>query len=424
MIKMHIRITLLAVLSCLLTASYGGNWPQWRGPNLNGYSEEQHLPTSWSTTENIVWKTPLPEWSGATPIIWESRIFLNVASGDQLSLWCLDRDTGKVLWRSSMGDGNVKLRKQNMSSPSPVTDGTRVWALTGTGVLKAFDFGGKELWARRLQEDYGPFGLNWGYASSPLLYGDRLFIQVLHGMKTDEPSYVMAVDGETGTTLWRVTRPTDAIRESPDSYTTPALLNYGSRKEIVVSGGDYVTGHDLNSGKELWRAAGLNPEKKRANRMIASPTVNKDMIYAPSRRNPLLAFRAQPADSSVPEVLWLTDKGPDVPSPVSDGKYLYIVDDKGIIWCRDALSGKEYWGPERIETGTYSASPVVADGKVYATSEDGVTSVVVAGPKFKLLAVNDLQGYTLSSPAISDGQIFIRTDSHLYCIGERGADSK
>jgi outer membrane protein assembly factor BamB len=418
---MHVHIVPLSILVSLLTPSFGGNWPQWRGPNLNGFSEEQSLPTNWSTAENIVWKTPLPEWSGATPIVWQNRIFLNIASGDQLALWCLDRETGEILWRSSIGGGNVKMRKQNMSSPSPVTDGTRVWALTGTGVLKAFDFEGKELWVRRLQEDYGPFGLNWGYASSPLLYKDRLVIQVLHGMKTDEPSYVMAINKEDGSTLWRVTRPTDAIRESPDSYTTPALLNYGSRKEIVISGGDYVTGHDFSSGEELWRAAGLNPQKRRANRMVASPTVNEDMIYVPSRRNPLLAFRARSTGSSVPELLWLTEDGPDVPSPVSDGKYLYVVDDKGIMWCRDAFSGKEYWGPERLQPGTYSASPVVADGKVYATSEDGVTSVVAAGPEFKLLAVNDLGGYTLSSPAVSDGQIFIRTDTHLYCIAERAS---
>jgi outer membrane protein assembly factor BamB len=305
-----------------------------------------------------------------------------------------------------------------MSSPSPVTDGSAVWALTGTGILKAFSTDGKELWSRDLQKEYGQFGLKWGYASSPLLYQDLIFVQVLHGWTTDDPSYVLAIEKDSGRTRWRVIRPTDAIKESPDSYTTPALLNHGSRQELVISGGDYVTGHDLETGKELWRVEGLNPEKKQANRMIASPVTIRDLIYVPSRRRPLLAFRAQPTADSVPSTIWSTDDGPDVPTPVSDGTYLYVVDDKGIMWCRDALTGEVVWGPERLQPGTYSASPVLADGKLYATSEDGVTSVVAAGKKFEILAQNDLEGYTLSSPAISKGQIFMRTDTHLYCIGE------
>ncbi len=151
------------------------------------------------------------------------------------------------------------MRKHNMSSPSPVTDGKSVWVMTGTGVLKGFDFEGRELWARDIQKDYGAFGLNWGYASSPLLHEDSLYVQVLHGMNTDDPSYVLRIDKKTGKTLWRVERPTDAARESPDAYTTPALLRVGKTTEIVVSGGDYVTGHDPATGKELWRAGRLEP---------------------------------------------------------------------------------------------------------------------------------------------------------------------
>jgi len=370
----------------------------------------------------VIWKLALPDRSGATPIIWGDHIYLNVASGEDLALWCVNRSSGKVLWQSSLGSGNIRVRKQNMSSPSPVTDGTAVWALTGTGILKAFGTDGKELWARDLQSEYGQFGLKWGYASSPLLYKDLLIVQVLHGMNTDDPSYVLAIEKDSGATRWRVLRPSDAVRESPDSYTTPALLNHGSRRELVISGADYVTGHDLVTGKELWRAEGLNPEKKQANRMIASPVTFQNLIYVPSRRSPLLAFRAQSPPASLPTLLWSTDDGPDVPTPVSDGALLYVVDDKGIMWCREALTGKVVWGPERLQPGTYSASPVLADGKLYATSEDGVTSVVTAGKEFEVLAVNDLEGYTLSSPAISNGQIFMRTDTHLYCIGGRSAD--
>src|SRR5204863_9204859 len=182
--------------------------------------------------------------------------------------------------------------KQNMSTPSPVADGTGVWVMTGTGILKAFDFEGHERWQRDIQKDYGRFGLNWGYGSSPLLHEDSLYVQVLHGMHTDDPSYLLRIDKATGKTVWRVERPTNARMESPDSYTTPALLRYGNATEIVLTGGDVVTGHDPATGREVWRADGLNPANNPANRIVASPTVFGEMIYAPGRDRPLLALRA------------------------------------------------------------------------------------------------------------------------------------
>ena len=339
---------------------------------------------------------------------------------EELALWCLDRNTGEVRWKRSLGAGNTQLMKQNMSSPSPVTDGKHVWVMTGTGILKSFDFEGNEMWSRDIQSDYGKFGLMWGYASSPLLYNGTLYIQVLHGMKTDDASYLLGVDPATGATKWRVERPTDAIVESPDSYTTPAIAHYLGKTEIVVTGGDYVTGHDPGTGKELWRGGGLNPNKARNYRIIASPLVSGDMVYVSTRKNPFLAFQLA---GGGPNQLWQTTDGPDVPTPVTDGTYLYLLRDNGVMLCLKARSGDVVWGPERVRPGTYSASPVLADGRIYVTSEDGVTSVVEAGPEFKLVAENELEGYTLSSPAISDGQIFVRTEKYLYCIGERRSGS-
>jgi outer membrane protein assembly factor BamB len=398
------------------------NWPQWRGPSLNGVSSEQNLPTNWSPTENVTWKLVLPSWSGATPIIWRDRIFLNVADKDNIFLWCVDRARGTVLWKKFLTAGNYKINKQNMSSPSPVTDGTNIYIMTGNGILKGFDFSGNELWARDIQKDYGRFGLNWGYASSPLLYQDALYVEVLHGMKTRDPSYLLRIDTKTGKTVWRVERPTEAIRESPDAYTTPALLRYGDKTEIVVSGGDCVTGHDPATGRELWRANGFNPDKDPAYRVIASPVVFDGVVYAPTRVRPLQAFRSGGrGDITETHRLWAFQNGPDVPTPVTDGTYFYIVNDRGIVWCLDARTGKEVWGPQRIQHGIYSASPVLADGKVYITNEDGITTVFRAGPKFELLAENNLDDFTLSSPAISDGQIFLRTAQYLYCIGKPNA---
>jgi len=414
------RLGILVVILLSFVAAHADNWPQWRGPNLNGVSNEKNLPLKWSTEDNIAWKLAMPGWSGSTPIIWGDRIFLNVADAENLFLWCVDKLKGEVLWKQSLGGGNVKMRKQNMSSPSPVTDGKSVYVMTGTGILKGFDFSGKELWSRDIQKDYGRFGLNWGYASSPLLFEDSLYVQVLHGMKTDDPSYVMRIDKRTGKTVWKVDRPTNAIRESPDSYTTPALLRYGKTAEIVITGGDCVTGHDPATGKELWRANGLNPDNDPSYRIVASPIIFDDIIYAPTRVRPLLALKAGGrGDITTSHLLWSTMNGPDVPTPVTDGKYFYVVNDRGIVWCLDARTGAEVYGQQRIKPATYSGSLVLADGKIYVTNEDGLTTVIAAGPKFEVLAENPLNDYCLSSPAISDGQIFIRTAQALYCIGKK-----
>ena len=400
-------------------------WPQWRGPMLNGTSSEKDLPIRWSTTENVTWKLAMPERSGSTPIVWGDYVFLNVGEGSNLSLWAVDRTSGAVRWKRPLSGGNRRMMKQQMSSPSPVTDGRSVWVMTGTGVLKAFDFSGKELWGRDIQADYGRFGLQWGYASSPLLFEDSLYVQVLHGMHTDDPSYLLRIDKATGKTVWRVLRMTRARFESPDAYTTPALLKQGNSTEIVITGGDVVTGHDPATGQELWRADGLNPSNDGSYRIVASPVVYGDLLFAPSRERPLLALKpGGRGDVTKSHVLWSFNNGPDVPTPVSDGTYLYSINDRGILYCLDARTGKVIYGPQRLRNATYSGSAVLADGRIYITDEDGVTTVIRSGPKFELLSQNDLQDYTLSSPAISDGQIFVRTASFIYAIGRRQAAAR
>jgi outer membrane protein assembly factor BamB len=309
-----------------------------------------------------------------------------------------------------------------MSSPSPVTDGRMVWVMTGTGLLKAFDLAGTEKWSRNIPMEYGRFGLQWGYASSPLLLEDSLVVQVLHGMHTDDPSYVMRIDKMTGKNMWRVVRSTRAQFESPDAYTTPTLVKTAKGLEIVITGADVVTGHNPENGNELWRVDGLNPHNNYDYRVVASPVVFGDLIIAPSRERPMLALRAGGrGDATKSNVLWSFDRGPDVPTPVTDGTYVYSINDRGIMYCLDAKTGKVVYGPQRLRNATYSGSPVLADGRIYVTDEDGVTSVVKAGPSYQLLAENDLVDYTLSSPAVSDGQIFIRTATALYAIGPRRA---
>jgi outer membrane protein assembly factor BamB len=336
-------------------------------------------------------------------------------------LICISRKDGKELWSRELDEGNQLYNKQNSSSPSPVTDGKHVWVVTGTGAVTAFDMLGNQIWQHHLQREYGRFGLNWGYASSPLLYRGKLIIQVLHGTNTTAPSYIVAFDALTGQPLWRQERRTDAIAESPDAYTTPTLLEFEGLTQIIISGGDYVTGHDAKTGKEIWRAAGLNPQKRPNYRIIASPLVADGMIYASSRKAPVLALRAGgQGDITATHTVWKWEGMgvPDVPTPVCDGKYFYMVEDSGRVTCLDAKTGKLIWGPERTAQGIVSASPLLADGKLYITNESGVTTVLAAGPEFKVLATNELDdSYTLSSLAVAGSQLFLRTGTHLYCIG-------
>ena len=425
------------------------NWPHWRGPQHNGISDSTSLPMKWSTTENIVWKTPLPSWSAATPIIWGDRIFITSPSkskprpeseepsqkqrrsrrssldpgGPKLFLLCVSKKDGKILWRRELDDKNQIHRKQNDATPSPVTDGKHVWVVTGTGKVTAFDMDGKQIWKKDLQQEYGPFGHNWGYGSSPLLHDGSLIVEVLHGMRTDDPSYIVSFDAETGKVQWRQERPTDAQSESPDAYTTPVLLQHADKIQIVISGGDYITGHDFHTGKEIWRASGLNPFKRSNYRVVPTPIIVDGLIYAPTRKKPLLALKVGgTGDITESHFVWKYEGSgaPDVPSPVCDGKYFYMVDDRGLVTCLDAKTGTVIWGPETTTEGIVSASSILSDGKLYILNEKAVTSVVTVGSEFKLLETNELDGtYALASPAVSGSQLFIRTSTHLYCIDEK-----
>lgn len=445
--------------STIASSPAAANWPTWRGPNGDGTTSARKLPDTWSPTQNVKWKQEMPAWSGSSPMVWGDRIFLNSPSkddakpapepaptpgsgrrrpqpsvaqsrglamnspgGQEILLLCLSRATGKEIWRKQYDQGNQLQMKHNSSSPTPVSDGKHVWVISGNGMVACFDFAGNEKWKFDIQKTYGKIGTNFGYGSSPLLLDGALVLQVLHGMKTDDPSYVFALNAADGKLLWRVERPTDALNETPDAYTTPALLETGGRKEIVVSGGGYITGHHPKTGAELWRSGGLNPNNARNYRVISSPLVRDGMIFAPTRQTPLLALKAGGAGDITRSHLawsWTGKHAPDVPTPVGDGKYFYMADDAGQITCLEAQTGKVVYGPEDTGIGRTSSSPILADGKIYLTGETAETAVIEAGPKYRLIAKNSLDGtYTLSTAAFVDGEIILRTGTHLYCISK------
>ena len=437
---------LLTAMSGPGTALAAENWPQWRGPHLNGTCPATQLPSEWSETQNVRWKVPLPSWSAATPIIWGDRIFITSpspkgdgpqartirtfggsrpAEGTELFLLCFAKADGSLLWRRQLADDNVHYYKQNMSSPSPVTDGRHVWVMTGTGVLSAFDRQGEQIWQRDLQEDYGRFEFKWGYASSPLLFDRKLIVEVLHRMETDVPSYIAAFEPASGETIWKVERAPVDLTLAAHAYTTPTLLPYPDRTEIVIGGADYVSGHDPATGAETWRCRGLKRRLVLRSRVVSSPLAAGGMVYVAAKDNPLLAIRAGGrGDVTDTHLAWTSRLAPDVPTPVSDGNYLYILHDEGFISCLDAASGKPYYKKRRLARGTYSASPLLAGARIYVTSESAMTTILATGPEFKVLGVNRLDdGYTLSSIAVAGRQLFIRTSKHLYCIEEQQENS-
>src|SRR6266850_6926165 len=246
----------VALLFCT-NGAFGENWGQWRGPNFNGSTSDKKLPASFSKTENVAWSLDLPGPSAATPVVWSDRVFVSSTdkAEQKLLAMCIDRTTGKVLWKETVADGFRRDRQSNYASPSPATDGKRVIFFYATGDLVSYDFSGKQLWGRNIQKDYGEFAFLWTFSTSPVLYNGRLYMQVL---QRDVPvdgrgntngandSYLLALDAATGKQLWKQIRPSEAVSESREAFTTPVPYEYKGRKQLLVIGGDCLTSHDPN----------------------------------------------------------------------------------------------------------------------------------------------------------------------------------
>ena len=448
-----VRLTLaLLVLLPTSAARAQSNWPQWRALNGNRVSTATQLPTTWSLTQNIVWKAPLPSWSAGTPIIWGDRVFVTSPTeagaappaaaapdpprrrrggyggfgrdpgGPKLLLICLSRKDGKQLWARELDEGNQLYNKQNSSSPSPVTDGKRVWVVTGNGAVNAFDMAGNSALAAapsdRLRPVRPELGLCFFASPLPGQADHRGAPRQQHG----RPILHRGVR--------RAHRKTALAPGAPDRRRgrIARCLHYSGAPRIRGHSADRHRGRGLRDRARPEDRQGdlaggrAEPEKRGNYRIIASPLVVDGMIYACSRKEPVLALRAGgQGDITATHTVWKWEGlgGPDVPTPVCDGKHFYMVEDSGRVTCLDAKTGKLIWGPERTALGTVSASPLLADGKLYCTNESGVTTVLAAGPEFKVLATNELDdSYTLSSLAVAGSQLFLRTGTHLYCIGK------
>ena len=433
----HSLPVLAATLACLLTV-HAADWPNWRGPNFNGTSPEKGLPAEWNESD-IKWETPLPSFSGATPAVSGDSIF--VSSPDQnknLLLLCLDRKDGQVRWQKQIATGDVDKGRGNMASPSPVTDGKTVYALYGTGDLAALDFEGNILWQRNLGADYGKFAIMWIYGSSPLLYDGKLYVQVLQrtpapddypgmaGAAGDRESYLLALDPATGKTLWKHIRPTNARMESMESYATPVPLEAGNQKQILLVGGDCITGHDPATGQEIWRGYGINRKSGEWMRVVASPVAADGIAIACGpKKEQTVAFRTDlKGDITDKGLAWAHDEKatPDVCTPAFYNGKLFLLDgDKQSLACLEAKTGRVLWEGKLGHRETIRSSPTIADGKIYTISEQGTVVVCDAdGAEFKILGTETFKNAepTRSSPVVASGNLIFRLADRVVCIGK------
>ena len=428
-------------LATTLCASlvHAANWPQWRGPNYDGSSPEKGLPEKFSKTENIAWTAPLPGPSGATPVIFGDNVFVNsidAAKKSRVAL-CLDRKTGQVKWQQDLGPGVTQDDKSNFSSPSPVTDGQFVYFYYGNGELACFEVGGKKVWSRNIQKDHGPFAYQWTYSASPTLSDGRLYLQVLqrdvavNGRgNPHNDSYLLAVDPKTGKDLWKHIRPADAVAESLEAFSTPIPFTHNGRKEILVVGGDCITGHNPATGQELWRWGTWNPQKITHWRLVPSPVAGAGVVLACGPKNaPITAVKlgghGKLEDSTLAWQSTDRDVTSDVPTPLFyEGKFFVLNGGKRKLLCIEPSNGKVIWSGDFETRSVFESSPTAADGKIYVMDHKAnVFVVAAAGDQFKLLgsaAMGDEGENNLrSSVAISQGQLFIRTAKNLYCIGKK-----
>jgi outer membrane protein assembly factor BamB len=427
----------------IVSAVQAGQWPHWRGPFYNGTALEGSLPAKWSQTENVTWVTDLKGASGSSPIIWKDRVFLSGVDPDRnrLLALCFARATGDLLWQQDIAEGISQDSRSTRAEASPVTDGQRVVFSYATGDLVCFDLAGDKKWARNLHKDYGPYAFQWTFSSSPLLYDGVLYFQVLQrdvpvrgrGL-TDQKneSYILAMNPDTGDTLWRQIRPSQAVAESREAFTSPLPFEINGVTQLVVAGGDDVTGHDLKTGQELWRWGTWNPQRIGHWRLVPSPVVgdNTVLVCAP-KGDPVYGIRPNGTGVlSDSVVAWTsqankTEVSADVPTPAFyDGDFFVLNDLRRHLSRVNPRTGQVKWSVEVPGRAKYEASPLIADGKVYLMSHAGLAVIMDAGngQVINEIPMDDPEGREVVRASIvaSDGQLFVRTTRKLYCIGNRG----
>lgn len=441
MIQASLRIVSFAALSisAVVAPAEGQNWPSFRGQFATGVADGQDLPVSWNveTGENVRWKAPIPGMGHSSPVVWGDRVFVTTAvaagevklvlgdrggidmSGDtgaqSWRIYCLDRRNGEILWSKEVYSGKPRASRHVKSShanSTPATDGRTVVAIFGSQGMVALDMEGNERWRWDLGVlDPGLFGdpySSWGYGSSPVIGGDRVFVQV----DRHRGSFLAAFDLASGKEIWKVRRDEKPV------WATPTLHTDGERTQLIVLGGDYDRGYDPATGEELWRF------RRDLEVKTTTPIVAGDLIILSGgyRGKPLYAIKsAARGDVSGRAkkgeyLAWTSGSGgPYTSTPVVYGDHVHFARNIGVVTVLSLATGELVYR-ERLKS-TFSASPVASDGKIYLAGEQGVVTVIKAGPEFEVLGSSDMGEPCMATPAISQGALFVRTRGHLYSIG-------
>jgi len=441
---------MLLPLACTVLASLvpapPQDWPQWRGPSHDGSSPVEGLPRAISAEDGVRWAADMPGPSAATPIVHGEHVYTTAVveeAGLLLGL-CLARESGELLWEAELGSGYRAGGKgsathldnrSNYASPSPVTDGERVVFLFGNGDLVCTDPEGERLWSLNLQETYGDFAYQWTYGASPTLHAGRLYLPVLQrNQPTDGsesakpiPSFLLALDPTSGKELFRVTRPSEARMESLESYATVIPYEREGRAELLVVGGDVITGHDPASGRELWRWGTWNEgHREQWWRIVPSPVAGagRVLVCAP-KRAPVYAIELGGEGTLGPEaVAWKSSGRPnpvssDVPTPLFYRQRFFVQSEEGSLSRVEPASGHVEWTVELPDRSPWEASPMGADGRVWCLSHEGVLAAVDAetGALALRAELGDPDGAPVrASPAAAHGALFLRTSSRLLCL--------
>ena len=419
----------LALLGIFIFAAIGfaDNWPTWRGPDGQGHSAEKGLPLTWSATENVRWKAPLPDAGSSTPIVWGNRVFVTQASEKTMwppkgaqgglavakkrSIMCINRADGKLLWQKDViYPGSESTHPTNpFCSASPVTDGERIVVSFGSAGMYCYDFAGKELWNKEL----GKLEHVWGNGSSPIIYRDLAILWCGPG----ERQFLLAVNKKTGAKVWQHDEPGGSYSQKGawiGSWSTPVIAKIDGRDQLILGVPKKLKGFDPLTGKELWVCNGLG------NLVYTSPLVADGIAVNMSGfHGPALAVKLGGTGDITKDRLWLNEtKNPQrIGSGVLVGGHVYSMGENGVPQCFDVKTGKELWNADRLADGAWG-SLVHADGKLYVATRNGTTHVLAASPKYELLATNRLDEHIDASIAISNGELFIRTYKHLWCVGK------
>ena len=408
-LSFRIPAFVVSIFMCVASAAtvmLAHDWPQFRGPDGQGHSVEQGLPSDWSESRNVVWKTPIPGLGWSSPVVADGRVWLTAAIGQRdISLRALafDVETGRELVNAELfrikrpRDINPK---NSWASPTPIVEGDRVYVHFGADGTAALTTSGEVVWRERF-----PYESQHGAGGSPIVYGDLL----IFSCDGYDQAFVVALDKRTGKVRWKTPRHQPASQ----AYSTPLVIRVGERDQVVSVGAFRAAAYDPQSGTEIWRVRYGDGFSN-----VPRPVYGQGLVFiATGFQEPtMIAVRPDGSgDVTRTHVAWTLRRGaPHTPSPLLVGEELYVVSDLGIASCLDAKTGAVRW-QQRLG-GNYSASPVFADGRIYFLSEEGVATVIAPGKEFRKLATSRLDGGMLASMAVSGGSMFIRTDSHLYRI--------